>query len=98
MTMPDTSTMAAKQDFAAFSTVTAAPLGPSLGASGSSAARAGVVRVRQSKAAREIREGVGAAKGGIGIPVRFSGTSIAEGRRGSQVDFESGIEKNHCIG
>ena len=37
ITMPETSTISAKQDFAAFSTVTAAPLG----ASGSSAARAG---------------------------------------------------------
>jgi hypothetical protein len=36
--MPEPSTMAEKQDFVAFSTVTAAPFG---GASGSSAARAG---------------------------------------------------------
>src|SRR6266849_3532430 len=39
--MPETSTMLEKHDFAALSTVTAAPLGPSLGTSGSSAAKHG---------------------------------------------------------
>ena len=46
ITMPDTSTLLLKQDFAAFSTVTAGPRGAPSPAAGSSAARAGVARRR----------------------------------------------------
>ncbi len=50
--MPETSTISPKHDFAAVSTVTAAPLG----ASGSSAARAGEARERRRAVASQRRE------------------------------------------
>ena len=57
--MPATSTILAKHDFAAFSTVTAGPRG----ASASSAARAGVERVRRAAAsAGRVRERSSALK------------------------------------
>ena len=60
MTMPETSTISAKQDFAAFSTVTAAPFG----ASASSAARAGEARESRTTTAgaSQFREGRARAK------------------------------------
>ncbi len=82
MTMPDTSTMAEKQDFVAFSTVTAAPFGPSLGTSGSSAAREGSEAKLSRPAtagASHFRESARAAKLFINNPVRFSG--VTDSRR-----------------
>src|SRR5882672_6283027 len=79
--MPDTSTMFEKQDFAAFSTVTAAPLGAT--SAGSSAAWAGRER-RQSRVAKSRVSSLCAGKLLIGNQVLFSGTSISEGRLGSQ--------------
>ncbi len=75
MTIPDTSTMAEKQDFAAFSTVTAAPLGASFGVSGSSAARQGSAARANNAAsagAKSFRESARAGSGFIGIPVTVS--------------------------
>ena len=95
MMMPEASTMAGKQNFAAFSTVTVAPFGPSFGASRSSAAREGEARARQSRAvargARRFREGPSSEKWFIGVSVRFQGLSIAEGQRASQADFEKRV-------
>src|SRR5258706_4541821 len=73
--MPETSTMLEKQDFAALSTVTAAPFGPSLGASGSSAARHGC-EARQNSAAitgaSHFRKRPGAGQLLIGNQASFS--------------------------
>ena len=81
MMVPETSTILAKQDFAALSTVTAAPLA---GAS-SSAARAGQ---RQSKPAviRAVSFGARsrAAKAGIGNSLSNSGSWISESAPRSQ--------------
>jgi hypothetical protein len=80
MMMPDASTIEAKQDFAARSTVTAAPFG----ASGSSAASAGCAEARASRPAASrashFRESFGAAKRYIGVPFRFQASSIPERR------------------
>jgi hypothetical protein len=93
--MPETSTMLGKQNFAAFSTVTDAPFGPSFGASGSSAARVGEARARQSRAARgrrSFREGVGEAKGFIGVPVQFQRYRYQRGGGGAKRTSKSGCK------
>src|SRR5229473_6434008 len=85
--MPETSTMLEKQDFAAFSTVTAAPFGPSLAASASSAARHGCAARQKSPAtigASRLRERPRGGKLVIGVPVLFSGASISDGGLKSQ--------------
>jgi hypothetical protein len=90
--MPETSTMLGKQNFAAFSTVTEAPFGPSLGASGSSAARAGEARVRQRRAVMRFREGLGEAKGFIGVPVQFQRYRYQRGGGGAKRTSKSGCK------
>src|SRR5450631_5286 len=72
--MPETSTMLPKHDFAALSTVTAAPFGPSLGASGSSAARPGCTARQNNPATTgpsQFREKPRPGKLIIGDPVLF---------------------------
>src|ERR1700730_5623925 len=71
--MPATSTISEKQDFAALSTVTAAPLG-ALASAGCSAARVG----SEARASRPPRSRVGRVRDGrevgggvIGVPVRL---------------------------
>src|SRR6202022_4532265 len=80
MTMPETSTMAEKQDFAALNTVTAAPLGPSLGASGYSGAARHCCEARVNKPAstgvNSFRESSRAGKWFIGLSVRFPLSSL----------------------
>src|SRR5216684_2779622 len=89
--MPETSTMLPKHDFAAFSTVTAAPFGPSLGTSGSSAARHGSeARQNSTAAASRFRERPRGGRLVMGVPVLVSGCSISEGRVKSQAAMEIG--------
>src|SRR6202035_5325517 len=73
--VPDTSTISSKQDFAALSTVTAAPRGASV----SSAARAGVAR-RRARARSKVRK----AKERIGAPVRFRGSGYQKRAPGAK--------------
>ena len=82
ITMPDTSTISPKQDFAAFSTVTDAPFGASV----SSAARQGEARERR-RAARGMPGSIGEACKArllIGIPFPVWRPSIPDGWWGSQ--------------
>ena len=84
-TMPATSAIASKQDFAAFSTETAAPLRAASPAS--SAARAGCEAPQNRVAARRRgsrREGLRARWVGHRDPISLMGLSIAEGQAAGQ--------------